>query len=129
MQKALLLALVVLLFASTASSDELSASGLDKRRKALADLLKDQWEYTLRTSPEFASILGDRRYNDQSSDNSEAAVKRDLAETKKFLQRLERIDTTGFSEQEAGNKALLAHNLRPNLPTPTPNHPSMPTPQ
>ena len=100
MQKPLLLLLAAILFATTASADELSGADLDKRRKALADLLKDQWEYTLRTSPEFASILGDRRYNDQSSDNSEAAVKRDLAETKKFLQRLERIDTTGFSEQE-----------------------------
>src|SRR5258706_12266614 len=115
MQKLLLLVLAVLLFASTASSDELSAANLDKSRKALADLLKDQWEYTLRTSPEFASILGDRRYNDQSSDNSEAAVKRDLAETKKFLQRLERIDTAGLSEQEPVNKALMAHNLHANV--------------
>src|SRR5258707_3225114 len=97
MQKALLLALAVILFASNASSDERSAADLDKRRKALADLLKDQWEYTLRTSPEFASILGDRRYNDQSSDNSEAAVKRDLAETKKFLQRLLRLAKTAVS--------------------------------
>src|SRR5437763_12732441 len=101
MQKLFLLLLAVILFASTASADEHSAADLDKRRKALADLLKDQWEYTLRTSPEFASILGDRRYNDQSSDYSEAAVKRNLAETKTFLRRLDRIDTAGFSEQEA----------------------------
>src|SRR4051812_40830311 len=115
MRKLLLLALTVILFASTASSDELSAADLDKRRKALSDLLKDQWEYTLRTNPEFASILGDRRYNDQSSDLSEAAVKRDLAATKKYLARLERIDTKGFPEQEALNKALLARNLRNNV--------------
>src|SRR5258707_1144210 len=114
MQKALLLALAVILFASTAFADERSAADLDKRRKALADLLKDQWEYTLRTSPEFASILGDRRYNDQLSDVSEAAVKKDLAAAKKFLRRLEAIDTTGFSEQESVNKALLLHNLRDN---------------
>jgi uncharacterized protein (DUF885 family) len=38
-----------------------------------------------------------------------------LAETKKFLQRLERINTAGFSEQEAVNKALMAHNLRDNI--------------
>src|SRR3954462_8026922 len=100
MRKLLLLALTVILFASTASAEELSAADLDKRRKALADLLKDQWEYTLRTNPEFASILGDRRYNDQSSDVSEAAVKRDLAVTRKYLARLEKIDTTGFPEQE-----------------------------
>src|SRR6059058_3481702 len=106
MQKPLLVALAVIVFAATASSDELSAADLDKRRKALADLLKEQWEYTLRTQPEFASILGDRRYNDQSADVSEAAVKRDLAATKKFLARLERVDTTGFPEQEAIDKAL-----------------------
>src|SRR5213082_536375 len=115
MQKLLLAALAVLLFASTASPNELSAADLDKRRKALADLLKDQWEYTLRTNPEFASILGDRRYNDQSSDVSEAAVKRDLAATKKFLARLEAIDTTAFPEQEVIDKALLARNLRENV--------------
>ncbi len=115
MQKPLLLAAAVLLFAAAASSDELSAADLDKRRKALADLLKEQWEYTLRTQPELASILGDRRYNDQSSDFSEAAVKRDLAATRKFLARLERVDTKGFPEQEALNKALLVRNLRNNV--------------
>src|SRR5439155_26474013 len=59
--------------------------------------------------------LGDRRYNDRSSDFSEGQVKRDLAKTKKFLARLERIDTTAFPEQEAINKALLARNLRDNI--------------
>src|SRR5437588_7878783 len=115
MQKLMLVAIAAILFASTASSDELSAASLDKRRKALADLLKEQWEYTLRTSPEFASILGDRRYNDQSADLSKAAVKRDLAATKGFLARLERIDTTAFPEQEVIDKALLARNLRINI--------------
>src|SRR5438067_13543791 len=115
MQKLMLVALALILFASTASPNELSAADLDKRRKALADLLKDQWEYTLRTNPEFASILGDRRYNDQSSDVSEAAVKRDLAATRSFLARLERIDTAAFPEQEVIDKALLARNLRENV--------------
>ncbi|MEA2164051.1 MAG: hypothetical protein QOK37_2178 [Thermoanaerobaculia bacterium] len=115
MQKTLLLLLAAVLVASTASSAELSGADLDKRRKALADLLKEQWEYTLRTSPEFASILGDRRYNDQVSDVSEAAVKKDLAATKKFLRRLEAIDTAGFSEQESVNEALLMHNLRDSV--------------
>src|SRR5437773_7429213 len=115
MQKLLLAAMAILLLASAASSDELSAADLDKRRKALADLLKDQWEYTLRTNPEFASILGDRRYNDQSSDVSDAAMTRHLAATRKFLARLERIDTTGFTEQEAIDKALFARNLRNNI--------------
>ena len=114
MSKLLFAALAVVLIASTtaASSQELSAADLDKRRKALSDLLKDQWEYVLRTNPEYASILGDRRYNDRLSDVSEAAVMRDLAASKTFLARLEKIDTANFPEQEALDKALLARNLR-----------------
>ena len=115
MQKLMLVALALILFASTASPNELSAADLDKRRKALVDLLKEQWEYSLRTNPEFASILGDRRYNDQSADFSEAAVKHDLAAVKVFLSRLGRIDTTGFPEQVAINKALLARDLRRHI--------------
>ena len=38
---------------------------LEGRRKALNDLLAERWEYTLRTSPIFASILGDKRWNDK----------------------------------------------------------------
>jgi uncharacterized protein (DUF885 family) len=115
MQKLMLVALAAILFASSAFSDELSAASLDKRRKALADLLAEHWEYTLKSNPEFASILGDRRYNDQSSDVSRPAVMRDLAANKKFLARLEAIDTTAFPEQEAISKALLARNLRNNI--------------
>src|SRR5437764_10592416 len=115
MQKLIVLAAAAILIASAVSADELSAASLDKRRKALSDLLHEHWEYTLKTNPEFASILGDRRYNEQSSDVSEAAVKRDLAASRKFLARLEAIDTTAFPEQEVLNKALLARNLRNNI--------------
>ena len=34
---------------------------LEARRKALNDLLAEQWEYSLRTSPIGASFLGDKR--------------------------------------------------------------------
>jgi uncharacterized protein (DUF885 family) len=112
MPKLLLLALALLLFAVSASSRELSASDLDKRRKALSDLLREHWEFFLRVNPEYASLLGDRRYNDQSSDFSEAALKRTVASAKKFAARLEKIDTTAFPEQEVLNKTLLLRNLR-----------------
>jgi len=118
MQKLLLLAVAAILITTTASAAELSAADLDKRRKALSDLLQEQWEYTLRVNPEFASILGDRRYNDQSSDYSEAAVMRDLAASRKFLARLERIDTKGFPEQEALDKALLVATSASTSTTP-----------
>lgn len=112
MKKLVLASLIVLASAVPVAAQELSAADLDKRRKALSDLLHEQWEYTLRTSPEFASILGDRRYNDQVSDVSEKAAYADLAESKKFLKRFEAIDTKGFSDQEKLNRNLMVRDLR-----------------
>ena len=106
---------VVLTIPGALSAQELSASDLDRRRIALRDLLAEQWEYTLRTNPEFASILGDRRYNDQVSDASEAAVRADLEVARKFLRRFEAIRTTGFSDQEKLNRDLMVAGLRDQL--------------
>ncbi len=92
-----------------------AAADLAARRKALDALLAEQWEYNLTTNPEYASILGDRRWNDKSSEISQAAVDRDLAKSRDFLARLEAIDTTGFPEQEALNKTLMVRDLRESI--------------
>jgi uncharacterized protein (DUF885 family) len=115
MKKFLLALLTLTFFAGTAAAQELSAADLDRRRKALADLLHEQWEYTLRQSPEFASMLGDRRYNDQVSDVSEKAAYADIEETRKLLKRFEAIGTTAFSEQEKLNRKLMVRDLRTSL--------------
>jgi uncharacterized protein (DUF885 family) len=86
-----------------------------QRVKQLHELLSEQWEYTLRTSPEFASILGDKRYNDKLSDLSQAAIESDLHQTRVFLQKFEAIDTTGFPEQEQLNRDLMVRNLHQQL--------------
>src|SRR6059058_2549761 len=92
-----------------------SPSPLESRRKALNDLLAEQWEYRLRTSPLFASFLGDKRWNDKLDDFSQEAIDRDLQETQKFLTRFEAIDTSGFPEQEGLNKALIVRDLKLQL--------------
>ncbi len=104
------LCLTTNLFAAT-----LPGADLEARRKQLSDLLAEQWEYVMRTSPEFASILGDKRYNDQVSDFSQKAIDDDLAKTKEFLTRFEAVDTTGFAEQEALNKTLMVRQLKESL--------------
>ncbi len=88
---------------------------LEARRKLLSDLLAEQWEYALSTSPEFASIIGDKRWNDQLSDVSLEATRKDLAKVSGFLRRFESIDTTGFPEQEALNKTLMLRGLQEQL--------------
>ncbi len=88
---------------------------LEARRKALNDLLHEQWEYTMRTSPIYASILGDKRYNDKLDDFSQAAIDDNLEQTRLFLARFEAIDTTGFPEQESLNKQLMVRDLKMGL--------------
>ena len=88
---------------------------LESRRKQLDALLHEQWEYTLRTNPEFASILGDKRYNDKLSDGSQKAIDEDLKQTKIFFDKFSAIDTTGFPEQEQLNKRLMVRDLKQGL--------------
>jgi uncharacterized protein (DUF885 family) len=92
-----------------------SSPSLESRRKALNDLLAEQWEYRLRTSPLFASFLGDKRWNDKLDDRSQEAIEKDLQEAQKFLTRFEAIDTSGFPEQEALNKILMVRDLQMQL--------------
>jgi len=92
-----------------------SPASLESRRKTLNDLLAEEWEYKLRTSPLFASFLGDKRWNDKLDDFSQEAIDRDLAETRKFLTRFQAIDTSGFPEQEALNQVLMVRSLQMKL--------------
>jgi uncharacterized protein (DUF885 family) len=80
---------------------------LEDRRKALGDLFHDYWEDQLRHNPEFASSLGDKRYNDQTSDYSVKAVNDALALEQNFLLKLAAIDPTGLTDQEKISQDLL----------------------
>jgi len=88
---------------------------LEARRKVLNDLLHERWEYTMRTSPIYASILGDKRYNDKLDDFSQKAIDDDLEQSRRFLDRFEAIDTNGFPEQEVLNKQLMVRDLKIGL--------------
>ncbi len=82
-------------------------SSLEDRRKALNRLFADYWEDNLRHSPEFASILGDKRYNDQIADYSVQAYNASLEREQGFLMRLAAIDPAGFTDQEKISRDLL----------------------
>ena len=79
---------------------------LEDRRAALKALFAEMWEEQLRHSPEFASSIGDKRYNDQLSDYSVAAYNDQLARGRDYIVRLAAIDTTGLTDQE-----ILSHDL------------------
>jgi uncharacterized protein (DUF885 family) len=108
-----LLAVALLIPATVAAANP--SAELEARRKALSDLLHEQWEYTMRTSPIYASILGDKRYNDKLDDFSQQAIDDNLEQTRLFRSRFDAIDTTGFPEQEALNKDLMVRDLKMGL--------------
>ena len=88
---------------------------LATRRAALNTLLDEQWQYTMRENPEFATIIGDLRYNDKVTDFSLAHVAQQRKDSVAFLARFEAIDTTGFPEQELLNKQLMVRNLKDGI--------------
>ncbi len=90
-----------------ASASPAAQGSLDDRRKALNDLFHDYWEDQLKHDPEFASTIGDLRYNDQIKDYSVAAINDALAREQRFLLRLAAIDPTGFTDQEKTSQELL----------------------
>lgn len=92
-----------------------AATDLEARRKALDTLLREHWEHHLRAHPEFASIIGDKRYNDKLTDFSQAAIDRNLERASDFLKRFEAIDTAGFPPQERLNQELMVRQLRLEL--------------
>ena len=84
---------------------------LETKRKALNDLFTQIWEDELSHAPEFASIIGDKRWNDQLSDYSVEAYNQQLARGRDYLRRLGEIDTTGLSDQEVVSKDLFVRDL------------------
>lgn len=84
---------------------------LEDRRKALNDLFHEYWEDRLKRDPEYASEIGDKRYNDRIADYSVRAVHERLAEEQKLLLRLAAIDATGFTDDEKTSQDLLTRRF------------------
>jgi uncharacterized protein (DUF885 family) len=84
---------------------------IEERSKALATLLDDIWQDRLKHSPEYASFLGDKRYNDQWSDYSVREVNASLERGRVFLDRLAAIDVTGLKSQEILSRDLMIRDL------------------
>src|SRR5580698_3209894 len=88
-----------------------NAASVADRSKELNALFKEIWEDRLKHNPEFASQLGDKRYNDQLSDYSAKEVNASLERGLGFIQRLGAIDTTGLPQQERLSAELMMRSL------------------
>jgi uncharacterized protein (DUF885 family) len=92
-----------------------SAVSVEQNRKALNTLFKDYWEDRLKHEPEFASTIGDNRYNDQISDYSVKAENDALEREQNFLTQLAAIDVVGLTVQEKISRDLLLRHFANDL--------------
>jgi uncharacterized protein (DUF885 family) len=84
---------------------------VEARSKELAALFAQIWQDGLKHSPEFASGLGDKRYDDQLTDYSTQEVNASLARGRGYIEKLSLIDTTGLPDQEKLSAELMLRSL------------------
>lgn len=104
-----LLALGATLLAPAAASAQ--AEPAATRSVQLNKLFENYWQDELKNSPEMATSVGDKRYNDRWSDYTGAAANAWLAHGRDYINRLAAIDTTGLPTQEKLSAELLLRTL------------------
>jgi uncharacterized protein (DUF885 family) len=80
---------------------------VEGNRKALNEIFDEYWQTRLERDPEFASSLGDKRYNDRVTDYSAKAENEWLAREQNYLMQLAAIETAGLTDQEKISRDLL----------------------
>src|ERR1035441_1838871 len=74
------------------------SQGVADRSRELSQLFNDIWQDKLKHQPEYATYLGDKRYDAELTDYSPRAVNDALARGRTFIDRLSKIDTTGLPQ-------------------------------
>jgi uncharacterized protein (DUF885 family) len=105
------IAAAVLLLAPWARSQNTNPAPPEERRKTLNALFQQYWDEQLEYSPELASVIGDKRFNDKITDQSVKAFNQHLASESALLLKLAAIDATGLSDQEKISQRLLIQQI------------------
>lgn len=85
----------------------LNANAAEDAGAKLHALFDEEWEWTLRENPTYASYLGDPRYNDRWTDVSIEAIERRHQHRIDTLKRLAEIDQTALSPADKLNYELF----------------------
>ncbi|HEU5350713.1 MAG TPA: DUF885 domain-containing protein [Terracidiphilus sp.] len=104
---AILFLTMVSLPRAAAAAQSTPPSDLAQRQVQLNDLFAQYWDAYLARYPEFASTIGDTRFNSKLFDFSVEAANEWLAQEQKFLMRLAAIDPTGFTDEQKTSRELL----------------------
>ncbi len=104
---ALAAALLLLNVVPPVCGQNAAPSPLQDRRKALSGLFQQYWDENLERNPEFASTLGDKRFNDKVTDYSVKAENEWLEREQTMMLKLAAIDPAGFTDSEKTSRELL----------------------
>src|SRR5579863_7663999 len=111
-----LLSVIMAVSCAMALAAQSSEEGpLAARRDQLKTALQQEWEYQMRTYPEFATSVGDNRYNDRLTDYSAESFSAQLQHAQQALAVFEAIDPGGFPEQERLSRELMIRGLREQI--------------
>lgn len=96
---------------ATAQPSDAQAAVASTTSQALHRLFAEEWERSLRESPEGASYRGDKRYNDRWADDSLGAIAAREAADRAALQRLKAIDRNTLSADDRLSYDVMAWQL------------------
>ena len=91
------------------------ASSIEADKAALDRLFGEYYEFLLRSSPELATDVGRRDYDDRWTDYSRQGRDAFRAEQRSFLDRVHEISAEGLTEQESVSRELLIDDLEQSL--------------
>lgn len=113
---AAVLALLSLLSISMqAQAQSAGTAPVEDRRKALSALFQDYWEANLAHDPEFASEIGDKRFDTKISDYSVRAQNEWVQREQEYMLKLAAIDPAGFTQTEAMSREVLMREFADDL--------------
>ncbi|MDV2449820.1 DUF885 domain-containing protein [Xanthomonas hortorum] len=87
----------------------------EEATKAFDALLDAQWQHHLQRNPEFASAIGERRYNDRWSDYSLQAVQRERSDVADLLKQFSAVNAGALDEQRQLSLQMMLGQLRDTL--------------
>ena len=91
------------------------SSQMSPAAKVLHALFDAEWQYTMEQNPTWASLLGDRRWNDRWEDASLAAVEKRQAHKVEALSRLKAIDRAQLSAADQLNYDLFSKDYETDI--------------
>jgi uncharacterized protein (DUF885 family) len=118
---ALAAALLLIAVLSAASAQKLTTAPpsanapVAERRAAMNALFQQYWDAKMEHSPEFASTIGDKRWDDKITDYSVAAYNAWLEQEQNFLLKLGAIDPAGFTDAENTSREILLRQFADDI--------------